>query len=368
MRMKVFFNPNMSTDSHGFSPSAAKPAKAVTDWMNRGLDIEIVDFEPATAEDICLAHEPTFVADVLSCRRRNGHGNMIQSVIDSCLWTVGSLVAASRAALTERITCSPTSGFHHAGWYYNGAFCSLNGLIVAARKVMNEGLVSRTGIIDCDIHYGDGTQDIINVLSLDDQIKHWTYGRDLEHKFTQKRLISKLNKSIRHMKKSGVELIILQAGADPHIDDPLGGDMTTEEIRERDQFVFELCNELGLPIVFNFAGGYTRDENGGISGVLQIHRNTAIEAIRVLDNWGHISQTSVTKQSEPKGNAVKSENKKESGDSGPQHGEPDPQATSDPPSASDPAPRKRIQMRDTTNEKKGMLAIIGARAPRKNKR
>ena len=208
--MKVFYNPNMSTPSHGYSPSGSKPAAAVADWQAHNLDIEIVDFEPATESDLCLAHDPKFVRGVMSRKMTNGHGNRLKSVTDSCLWTVGSIVAASRAALTDGITCSPTSGFHHAGYNYNGAFCTYNGLIVAARKLIDEGLVSRVGIVDCDAHYGDGTQDIIEKLDLGDVIKHWTFGAEFGGRrkdFNSDDLLKQLGYALAAMRIDGVELI-----------------------------------------------------------------------------------------------------------------------------------------------------------------
>lgn len=284
--MKVFYNPNMSTPSHGYSPSGSKPAAAVADWQAHNLDIEIVDFEPATESDLCLAHDPKFVRGVMSRKMTNGHGNRLKSVTDSCLWTVGSMVAASRAALTDGITCSPTSGFHHAGYNYNGAFCTYNGLIVAARKLIDEGLVSRVGIVDCDAHYGDGTQDIIEKLDLGDVIKHWTFGAEFGGRrkdFNSDDLLKQLGYALAAMRIDGVELIIYQAGADPHINDPLGGVMTTDEILVRDAFVSRTCRDLGMAVAWNFAGGYQVDDDGGISKVLELHRNTAVEAIAVLN-------------------------------------------------------------------------------------
>ena len=48
--------------------------------------------------------------------------------------------------------------------------------------------------------------------------------------------------------------MIYQAGADPHIDDPLGGILTTKQMSWRDRQVFE---QLGhKPLVWNLAGGY----------------------------------------------------------------------------------------------------------------
>lgn len=282
--MKVFFRNDMSVDSGGYSPSARKPEQAVADWTERGLDIDIVEFEAATLDDLCLAHDRRFASEVLAGKRANGHGNRILEVSQSCLLTVGSLMAASRAAFTERITCSPTSGFHHAGYGHSSAFCTFNGLIVAARTVINEGLCDKVAILDCDMHYGDGTEDCMYKLNLQDQIMHWTYGGQFGYRneFDQKKLLTQIRKFLKASAKAGCGLVIFQAGADPHINDPLGGDMTTDEIRERDALVFKVCMELGLPVAFNFAGGYQKSADGRIDAVLAIHRATAEEAIAAL--------------------------------------------------------------------------------------
>ena len=282
--MQVYFRDDMSVDSGGYSPSARKPEQCIADWKKKKLEIEIVPFEAATADDLELAHDRTFVDDVLSGKRRNGHGNTYPEVTQSCLLTTGSLMAACRAAFQHRVVCSPTSGFHHAGYAHNGAFCTFNGLIVAARTVINEGLCDKVAILDCDAHYGDGTDDIIEHLSLRDSIKHWTYGG---HQFDmgnagQVKLLQKITTFLRFCKNQGVGLVIYQAGADPHINDPLGGMMTSAEMIERDVTVFEQCKKLGLPIAWNFAGGYQKAKNGSIAPVLAIHRATAKVAIDVL--------------------------------------------------------------------------------------
>ena len=73
---------------------------------------------------------------------------------------------------------------------------------------------------------------------------------------------------------SDCDVILYQAGADPHINDPLGGWLTTEQLAERDQIVFTMAKRLGIPIAWNLAGGYQTDEDGGIRPVLDIHDNT----------------------------------------------------------------------------------------------
>ena len=70
----------------------------------------------------------------------------------------------------------------------------------------------------------------------------------------------------------GCDVVLYQAGADPHVNDPLGGQLTSKEMAMRDAAVFS-----NLPnVVWNLAGGYQRDENGGISYVLHLHTMTLI--------------------------------------------------------------------------------------------
>ena len=78
------------------------------------------------------------------------------------------------------------------------------------------------------------------------------------------------------------DIVLYQAGADMHIDDPLGGLLTTEEMRERDEIVFRWCDRSGIPVVWNLAGGYQREADGSIPKVLEIHRNTMRASIEVF--------------------------------------------------------------------------------------
>ncbi len=71
--------------------------------------------------------------------------------------------------------------------------------------------------------------------------------------------------------------MLYQAGADPFIDDPLGGVLTREQLRLRDRMVFQHFARAGIPLAWNLAGGYTRDAAGTIEPVLQIHDATLEE-------------------------------------------------------------------------------------------
>ncbi len=282
----VFYSPEMSVDSQGYSPSASKPEKVVTDWKNAGLAIDIRPFEPATADELSEVHDRDHVLDVLEGRESNGHGNQILEVSQSCLWTVGSFVAATHEAIRNgQVACSPTSGFHHAGYDHCGGFCTFNGLMAAAHKMIAKDVA--VAIVDCDRHFGDGTQDIIERLKLEDRVPHWTYGRDVPSGFHwsdfEQQIRQFINDFAEQAAPSG-RVLLYQAGADVHVNDPLGPGqtkgMTDDDMRQRDRLIFTLCRDLKIPVAWNLAGGYQRDQQGGINRVLELHRATMEECIR----------------------------------------------------------------------------------------
>jgi len=67
----------------------------------------------------------------------------------------------------------------------------------------------------------------------------------------------------------------LVKSTDLHINDPLGGFLTTAELAEQDRTVFSVANEIGIPVVWNLAGGYQHP----LENVLEIDRNTMAACI-----------------------------------------------------------------------------------------
>lgn len=278
--MKVFYRPEQTAHNAGvFSPSAAKPALTVADWLQRGLitETDIMGFEPAAREDLVRAHDPDFVEGVLSLAEPNGFGNRDPEVAASLPFTSGSLLAAARYALAnQENVCSPTSGFHHASYDSAEGFCTFNGLMVTALALLDSGEIRSVGIIDCDAHYGNGTDNIIRRLEVKG-VRHHTMGQHFHNSedaggVAGKLFLSWLDRAIEDC--IGVDLVIYQAGADPHLNDPLGGVLSEATMAKRDHAIFEAFK--GKALVWNLAGGYQRDALGGIEPVLKLHRNTVV--------------------------------------------------------------------------------------------
>jgi acetoin utilization deacetylase AcuC-like enzyme len=281
MSLPVFFTPRMVAASGSFSPSAAKPAQVVASWQARGLAIELFEPAPVTVDQLARAHDRSHVEDILACRAPNGFANRSPEVAASLVFTSGAMLAGARHALAHRtIACAPVSGFHHADYRSAAAFCTFNGLMVAALALHIEDRVARVGILDLDVHYGDGTDQIIKQLDAARWIDHFSGGEHFTTRSDAAELLAHLPRRIHQMR--GCDVVLYQAGADPHVDDPLGGMMTTDELRQRDEIVFETLDQLGIPVVWNLAGGYQVAADGSIPAVLEIHENTARAAIAAI--------------------------------------------------------------------------------------
>ncbi len=284
-KLKIFYKSEQtvermaSDNSFGYptlSPSAKKPRLVVEDYLSSIYSdrIEIMsDWEPISKKDFYLVHDMKHVNGILECRSLNGFGNKSKEIADSLYYTSGSFVrAAIYAYINKCITMSPTSGFHHAGYSSSEGFCTFNGLMIAAVKLRTEINVKNIGIIDYDAHWGNGTDDIINKLGID-YVQHVSLGK-AAFKINRKALTGEewvnrieddLNKNIANS-----DIILYQSGADPHINDPYGGLLTTEQMYKRDCIVFDFAKKHNIPIVWNLAGGYQEP----IEKVLELHMNT----------------------------------------------------------------------------------------------
>jgi acetoin utilization deacetylase AcuC-like enzyme len=269
--MKVLYCEAMVVrEAVGYSPSARKPEAVVASWKELGVPLDVRDPAPASRADLHRAHDPRYVDGVLDGSRANGFGSMSAAVAASLPWTSGSMLSAAREALASGdIVASPTSGFHHAGWDHGGGFCTFNGLAVAALALRDERPSIVVGVLDADVHYGNGTDDIIRTLHLEGWIEHYTFGGDpTVDRARSDAWLARLPDIVRGFERCDV--LLYQAGADPHVDDPLGGVLTTEQLHERDRIVFDVSREMSLPVAWNLAGGYQQP----LRRVLDIHDNT----------------------------------------------------------------------------------------------
>lgn len=252
----------------GLSPSASKPAAVVAAWQQAFPELRLIPPVPVTDEELCRAHDPDYIHDVFNLALPNGFGTFDRDLNATLRYTSGAMLTAARRAMaTRRPVAAPCSGFHHACWAHGGGFCTFNGLMVTALALQAEQPGTRVGILDYDYHYGDGTDEIIDHLRCKDVV-HITAGLDWLRETQAAAFLAAISDHLDQL--SGCDVVLYQAGADPHIDDPLGGFLTTAQMAMRDWRVFEGLARRGVPVAWNLAGGYQRP----IDKVVKLHVNT----------------------------------------------------------------------------------------------
>jgi acetoin utilization deacetylase AcuC-like enzyme len=158
-------------------------------------------------------------------------------------------------------------------------------LVLSAVKMIEDKRMKKVAIIDCDMHHGNGTDDILDQLNLHSKIMNisssYYYGAimaRLDRVPIAAQYMEALSPTdgsvITTLKEFQPDLIIYQSGADVHIDDPAGGLLDESQMFERDLRVFEIAKILNVPLAWCLAGGYQVEADGSIAKVVRFHMNT----------------------------------------------------------------------------------------------
>ena len=264
-------------DVDSFSASAAKPERFMRLVQSHYFTAPKHPVTPVTRADLCLVHDKDYVDAVFSGIEPNGFGNHDPRVPEAALWTVGSLTSALLFAnKTHLPVCSPTSGFHHAGYAHGGGYCTFNGLMVAAAKYLQQHPYHVVGILDLDMHYGDGTADILKRKAIMNyRIVHHSAGEFFYDGGHRLEFFAWLNGAINDLNQHGCNVVLYQAGADMHINDPLGGLLDDGDMAKRDREVFR---GIHAGIAWNLAGGYRGSDSIYTDKTLASHLATVGEA------------------------------------------------------------------------------------------
>lgn len=216
--------------------------------------------------------------------------------------SVGSTIAAGRAALQEGVAVNLAGGTHHAGPDWGQGYCVFNDAAVAARTLQAERLVRRVVILDCDVHQGNGTaviadgDETIFTFSIHGA-RNFPFHKEksdldigLEDGTGDDVYLEQLEVGAREaLRRARADLAIYLAGADPFEGDRLGRlSLSKEGLAARDRLIFDLCRQAGLPVAVTMAGGYGRV----VADTVDIHFRTVWEARRLVDrrleigDWG----------------------------------------------------------------------------------
>jgi len=164
-------------------------------------------------------------------------------------------------------------GTHHAGRDFARGYCLFNDVAVAVARLRAEGLARRVLVVDCDVHQGDGTAQILGpdpeafTLSLHGA-RNYPFERipsdldvDLPSGTGDAAYLDALDGALDEaIPAASAEVAFYLAGADPWEGDRLGRlALTKEGLQERDKLVLDRLLASGAAVVVVLAGGYAPD-------------------------------------------------------------------------------------------------------------
>ena len=253
--------------------------------------------EPATDEQMLLAHDPAWLAALSSFTLTPAQLAKLEipwgpETLRAVRLATGGSILAARNALRDRIGFNLGGGFHHAFAGHGEGFCAINDIAVAIRVLQHEQRIQRAMVVDCDVHHGNGTAAIfandptVATLSIH-QLHNYPYIKppstldiDLWDGVRDEEYLEKLSHAcLTLLATFQPDLLIYVAGADPYIQDQLGGlALTMQGLQQRDRFVFSTAKQRGIPVAVVLAGGYARN----VDDTVAIHCNTVKEAAGAL--------------------------------------------------------------------------------------
>ncbi len=230
------------------------------------------------SEWIELVHTPTYVQSYQDgsigpqAMRRIGLPWSPQ-LVNRTQIALGGTTLAARLALEFGLAGNSAGGTHHAFPGYGSGFCIFNDLAMATKVLQQEGLVKKVLIVDLDVHQGDGTAAI---FQHDPHV--FTFSMHCGINFPNHKQVSDLDVPLAEgmedeeylqtlaqylpdlLAAFKPDLVLYDAGVDPHISDRLGKlALTDRGLFCRDMQVLSTCVGAGYPVAYVIGGGYAAD-------------------------------------------------------------------------------------------------------------
>ncbi|MCK4903505.1 MAG: histone deacetylase [Candidatus Marinimicrobia bacterium] len=274
-------------------PESPERLDAIIDHLeSTGLIYELDVVEPNRKDkSFCkLVHEVEYITRVRQACELGapivdtGDNPISKNSYDTALLAVGGITEAVDRVFTGKANNAMAllrPPGHHAEKGMAMGFCLFNNVAIAARYTQQNYEVEKVAIIDFDVHHGNGTQHIfesdptVMYISLHqypfypgsgsaDEIgsgnaKGTTINYPLNIGVGDDEFIDIFNNSLSDkVLKYNPDLIIVSAGFDAHINDPIGGlSVTTEGYQNISKTINQLAGEVcGGKIISSLEGGY----------------------------------------------------------------------------------------------------------------
>ncbi len=273
--------------------------------------------EPASDHDILLVHTPQYVhklkTGTLSPLEEMQMEIPYSPQLVRAFWlAAGGSIMAAGYALKDGIGFNIGGGFHHAFPGHGEGFCMIHDVAVAIRRMQRDEKIHTAMTVDCDVHHGNGTAAIFtgiraasdplpstSGLRASPKIRNgqagdvFTISLHQENNYPASKPPSSIDVDLPDgigdddylawldnalssgLRQFAPDLICYIAGADPYIEDQLGGlALTIGGLKKRDELMFRVARSRNIPVMVTYAGGYARR----LEDTVTIHCNTVMAA------------------------------------------------------------------------------------------
>lgn len=228
--MKVIFH-NDFYESYCSDPAAAPGRiEAVVEAIRDR--VAFVDAVPAEREDIAACHTDSHIEHV----KRQG-------LYDIAALAAGGAIQAAEAGLEEPCFALIRPPGHHASANSSWGFCYFSNMAIAISRLKREGRIKKAFILDFDLHFGDGT---VNILGHSGYVD--IFNPSSSDPF---RYLEEVDRNL----PEDADIIGISAGFDNHRED-WGGVLSTNDYREMGRMVREASEKSGGGCFAILEGGY----------------------------------------------------------------------------------------------------------------
>jgi acetoin utilization deacetylase AcuC-like enzyme len=247
--------------------------------------------QSATDEDLLRVHDAGYLARVCSGSLDRSEERRIgfpwsPGLVERSRRSVGGTIGAALGALADGTGVNLAGGTHHAFADRGEGFCVFNDVAVAIETVRSMGLVRRAGVLDLDVHQGNGTA---SIYAGDLEVFTTSVHGASNFPFRKERsdldiplpdgsedgpFLEAVDRAVRAVRERGrTELAFYLAGADAFREDRLGRlSVSREALAERDRIVMDGLVGRGIPVAVVMAGGYARE----VEDTVAIHLHSVL--------------------------------------------------------------------------------------------
>jgi acetoin utilization deacetylase AcuC-like enzyme len=271
-------------DNGSFHPECPERLLAIVESLKTApWQDQLVWQSPTNREvvsSILNLHDPEYLNLVKNLAAQGGGRIDADTVVSSASYEVALLAVA---AWLDGVDLTLSSGYpsfilarppgHHAVAETGMGFCLFSNAAIASHYALTQPKISRVGILDWDVHHGNGTQDLVEnnpqiaYCSLHQYPAYPGTGRKGDRGKYDNVLNIPLNpgSTLREYQQAfetlvmpffrdfAPDLLIISAGYDANHDDPLA----SISLQPSDYGVFtDYCLQLNCPLVFGLEGGY----------------------------------------------------------------------------------------------------------------